>query len=65
MSEFKVCPICKVVIASKTVRFSNGSSGTHARLYARVCQYAKESGCINTDPALIGQVTEADGYSMK
>lgn len=64
MSEFKVCPVCKVVIASNTVRFSNGSMGTHARLYARVCQYAKKPECINKDPELIGEITREDGYSM-
>jgi hypothetical protein len=46
------------------VRFSNGSSGTPARLFARVCQYAKKAGCINTDPEKIGEIKAEDGYGM-
>ncbi|MGK7924114.1 MAG: hypothetical protein AB4290_02485 [Spirulina sp.] len=60
----QTCPICRVAIApNDTVYFSTGNPGTRARLYARVCQYAKETGCINQDRDAIGTLTKADGFS--
>lgn len=60
----QICPICHVAIApDDTVYFSSGNPGTRARLYARVCQYAKQSGCINKDTNAIGTLTKADGFS--
>ncbi|MEL7331084.1 MAG: hypothetical protein AAFN12_02490 [Cyanobacteria bacterium J06560_2] len=46
------CPICGVTIlpggaAGDRVIFSTGPQGTRAKLWARVCQYNKKSGCIN------------------
>ncbi|MEM9540024.1 MAG: hypothetical protein AAGA60_11065 [Cyanobacteria bacterium P01_E01_bin.42] len=60
----QVCPVCQVAIApNDTVYFSSGNPGTRARLHARVCQYAKQSGCINKDTDAIGSLTKADGFS--
>jgi len=64
----QVCPLCKVTIdpsasAQVEVLFSTGQPSTRTRLWARVCQYAKGSGCINTDPALRGTPDPRDGYS--
>lgn len=56
------CPICGVSITNDVVQFANGSTGTRARLYARVCQYAKKPDCINQDKALIGEVLQEDGF---
>ncbi|MBE9078792.1 hypothetical protein IQ241_16060 [Romeria aff. gracilis LEGE 07310] len=54
MSEPKTqtCPICQVKIMVGTaggdrVLFSAGPPGTRAKLWARVCQFNKKSGCIN------------------
>ncbi|NEP15572.1 MAG: hypothetical protein F6J97_01570 [Leptolyngbya sp. SIO4C1] len=59
----ETCPVCGVTILGDEVRFSSGSPGTRARLYARVCQYAQDRGCINKDPSQIGQVSQEDGYT--
>jgi hypothetical protein len=64
MSNTQTCPLCGVSITGDVVHFSNGSPGTRARLYARVCQYAKQGGCINQDPEKIGTVTDGDGYAQ-
>ncbi|MGD1855514.1 MAG: hypothetical protein ACFB2W_14815 [Leptolyngbyaceae cyanobacterium] len=58
----QTCPVCGVTIANDVVQFSNGSKGTRARLYARVCQYAKKPECINQDMTLIGEVLKEDGF---
>lgn len=42
------CPACGVVIAGDEVKFSFGPPGTKQRLFARVCQFSKKPGCINT-----------------
>ena len=60
--SLQICPVCSVKIESgKKVLFSHGKPGTRERLYARVCQYAKKNGCINTsvDAATI---TDEDRY---
>ncbi|EKD06344.1 MULTISPECIES: hypothetical protein [Limnospira] len=44
------------------VLFSVGAPGTRARLWARVCQFVKKPGCINSDPALIGETKPTDPY---
>lgn len=62
LSQEKTCPVCGVAIANDVVQFSNGSTGTRARLYARVCQYAKKPDCINQDKELIGEVLQEDGF---
>jgi hypothetical protein len=57
------CPACEVVITpDDQVLFSFGKPGTRARLYARVCQYAKRPGCINTDETKIGDIKEKDYF---
>lgn len=61
-SQEQNCPVCGVTISDDTVQFANGSKGTRARLYARVCQYAKKPDCINQDKALIGEVLQEDGF---
>ncbi|MEM9804705.1 MAG: hypothetical protein AAF959_05450 [Cyanobacteria bacterium P01_D01_bin.56] len=61
-SQEQICPVCGVTIVNDVVQFSNGSKGTRARLYARVCQYAKKPECINQDTELIGEVLQEDGF---
>ncbi len=61
-SQEQTCPVCGVTIVDNTVQFANGSTGTRARLYARVCQYAKKPDCINQDEELIGVVLQEDGF---
>lgn len=61
-SQEQTCPVCGVTIVEDTVQFSNGSKGTRARLYARVCQYAKKPECINQNKDLIGEVLQEDGF---
>ena len=61
------CPICKVTIdpalgANQEVRFSSGSQASRAKLWARVCQFAKAEGCINSDPAKRSSPSKADFY---
>ncbi|MBD2576228.1 hypothetical protein [Oscillatoria sp. FACHB-1406] len=63
MSATQTCPACRVSITNDLVHFSNGSPGTRARLYARVCQFAAQQGCINKDPEKIGMVTAQDSFS--
>ncbi|ELS01870.1 hypothetical protein Xen7305DRAFT_00015770 [Xenococcus sp. PCC 7305] len=63
LNNLQTCQICGVSITEKgQVNFSNGSPGTRARLYARVCKYAKRPECINQEPELIGEITAQDGY---
>ncbi|AFY69456.1 hypothetical protein Pse7367_1159 [Thalassoporum mexicanum PCC 7367] len=62
MENAQKCPVCGVSIVNDKVFFSSGSTGTLARLQARVCQFAKQPGCINTDEDKIGEVTAVDGY---
>ena len=52
----QVCPVCKVKIDGETALFSYGEPGSKERLYARVCQYARKPGCINS----VKEVSEAD-----
>lgn len=61
-SSNQSCPVCGVTITNDVVQFANGSEGTRARLYARVCQYAKKPDCINQDKTLIGEVLQEDGF---
>ncbi|MDJ0569771.1 MAG: hypothetical protein QNJ53_12065 [Pleurocapsa sp. MO_192.B19] len=57
------CPVCGVSIAEDgQVNFSHGSSGTRARLYARVCQYTQKPGCINQESQLRGELNPEDGF---
>ncbi|MEM9266571.1 MAG: hypothetical protein AAGA46_13705 [Cyanobacteria bacterium P01_F01_bin.13] len=58
----QTCPACEVTIANDVVQFANDSTGTRARLYARVCQYVKKPDCINQDKQLIGEVLQEDGF---
>ena len=63
MQNLQVCPICKISITEDgQVNFSTGNPGTRARLYARVCQFAQKSGCINQDADLIGELSRGDGF---
>jgi hypothetical protein len=57
------CPACGVkIVGGDKVIFSVGAPGTRSRLWARVCQYAKKPGCINTDSQKIGEVKPSDYY---
>lgn len=61
--NIQICPVCGVSITEDgQVNFSNGTPGTRARLYARVCQYAKKPECINQETKLIGEITREDGF---
>ncbi len=61
--NFQLCPVCGVSITEDgQVNFSNGNPGTCARLYARVCQYAQKSECINQESPLIGEITREDYF---
>ncbi|OUW25534.1 MAG: hypothetical protein CBD29_07765 [Synechococcus sp. TMED169] len=64
----QICPLCRVTIdpsanSDAEVIFSTGLPSTRTRLWARVCQYAKNEGCINTDPALRSTPGPRDVYS--
>jgi hypothetical protein len=64
-TNLQVCPVCQVSITDDgQVNFSTGNPGTRARLYARVCQYTQQPGCINQDPHLVGEVTRIDGFEQ-
>lgn len=59
----EICPVCGVkIIDGGNVAFSAGPPGTRARLFARVCQFAKNPACINQDEAAIGNLTSNDYY---
>lgn len=59
----ETCPVCKVKIEDGAkVVFSAGPSGTRARLWARVCQFAKNPDCINQDEAIAGNIVSSDYY---
>ena len=61
--NLQICPVCNVSItADNQVHFSNGSPGTRARLYARVCQYTQKPGCVNQESQLIGEITREDSF---
>ena len=62
ITQEQTCSVCGVNVVDDVVQFSNGSTGTRARLYARVCQYAKKPDCINQDKGLIGEVLQEDGF---
>ena len=62
MPGTQTCPACGVKVDGGVVHFSVGAPGSRAKLYARVCQFAKKAGCINTDPSEIGEIKESDGY---
>ena len=61
--NFQICPVCGVSITEDgKVNFAAGSTGTRARLYARVCHYTQKTGCINQESQLIGELTREDGF---
>ncbi len=61
--NLQICPVCGVSITEDgQVNFKSGSPGTRARLYARVCQYASQPGCINQESQLRGEITREDGF---
>ena len=63
-SNSETCPVCGVkIVGGDKVIFSSGSVATRARLWARVCHYAKKAGCLNQDQEAIGQVHENDYYN--
>lgn len=63
LKDLKTCPACGVrITADDKVLFSCGEPGTRARLYARVCRFAKKPGCINRDEEAIGELTDRDYY---
>ncbi|MEL4894011.1 hypothetical protein [Crocosphaera sp. Alani8] len=60
----ETCSVCGVkIVGEDTVIFSSGPVGTRGRLWARVCSYAKKTGCINQDHQAIGEVHENDYYN--
>ncbi len=62
-NTLQTCPVCGVSITEDgQVNFSSGSPGSRARLFARVCTFNKQPGCINQKPELIGEITRADGF---
>ncbi|BFM40557.1 hypothetical protein [Synechocystis sp. LKSZ1] len=62
-NRVEVCPVCGVTIENGAkVVFSAGPAGTRARLWARVCNFAKSPDCINQDEASIGDVQSNDYY---
>ncbi|MGF1601318.1 MAG: hypothetical protein ACFCU8_04740 [Thermosynechococcaceae cyanobacterium] len=57
------CPVCGVSIAADgRVNFTVGQPGTRAKLYARVCTFNQQPGCINQQPELIGDIAPEDGF---
>ena len=61
--NLQTCSVCGVSITEDgQVNFSNGSPGTRARLYARVCQYTQNPGCINQKSQFIGEITREDSF---
>lgn len=55
------CPVCGVEIEDGLVLFSHGEPGTKGRLFARVCQYAKDkASCINDTQS---SIREEDYYT--
>jgi hypothetical protein len=62
----QTCPVCGVTILPQIggdrVVFAVGPAGTRAKLWARVCQFAKKPECINQDKGAIGVVTEKDYF---
>jgi len=62
-NSIEVCPVCDVAIRNKEiVHFSYGKPGSCERLYARVCQFSKEDGCINITKSVSPEVIAAEGY---
>lgn len=61
MENCEICPVCQVTIEGDSVKFSCGKPGTRERLWARVCQYAKQNGCTNNREKL-GTITESDRF---
>jgi hypothetical protein len=53
--EGQVCPVCKVKIVpalgGDRVMFAVGPQGSRETLWKKVCQYTKNSACINQDPS--------------
>jgi hypothetical protein len=60
MSEdnIQVCPACGVkiqtLLGGDRVLFAFGPPGTRELLWQRVCQHAKQPGCINKETGAIG-----------
>ncbi|MEB3309844.1 MAG: hypothetical protein VKJ02_06390 [Snowella sp.] len=66
MTELAIetCPVCGVTIENGAkVVFSVGAPGTRAKLWARVCNFAKSPDCINQDESAIGAVQNSDYYA--
>lgn len=66
-SSPQVCPICQVSIdpsagPAEEVRFSSGMQASRAKLWARVCQFAKGEGCINADASQRSEPTKTDYF---
>ncbi|NJO47309.1 MAG: hypothetical protein HC825_03410 [Oscillatoriales cyanobacterium RM1_1_9] len=65
-ANVQVCPVCTVKIVKSIggdqVLFSSGPPGTRAKLTARVCQFVTKEGCINKNPALVGEIRPDDYY---
>lgn len=59
----ETCPVCGVKIEDNAkVIFSYGSSGTKSRLWARVCQFAKNDDCINDFNEMADKIESSDYY---
>lgn len=62
-NAIEVCPVCGVkIIGKRVVQFSAGPPGDRARLWARVCKFVQDPGCINQDQAAIGPIRPQDYY---
>lgn len=62
--KIETCSVCGVRIENNAkVLFSYGQPGTRARLWARVCNYAKNPACINQNEDMIGDVVSEDYYN--
>lgn len=64
MTTTKTCPVCSVRLIEDGAKviFSCGPAGTKARLWARVCQFAKNPDCINTHDPNVDPVKTEDYY---
>ena len=61
--NLQTCSVCGVSITEEgQVNFSHGLPGTRTRLYARVCQYTQNPGCINQESQLIGEISRTDVF---
>lgn len=61
-ASLRICPVCTAVLSRESVLFATGYRGTRAQLYARVCQYNRDSRCLNWNKALLGEILREDEF---